>query len=261
MKNRYKIIVSYDGTNYWGWQSQRNGKTVAEALEKAFFDAFKLAASYWGVSRTDAGVHALGQVVSIKTNLDIPLDKILFAWNSKLPADIVVRSIVKIDLDFKLYAGIVEKTYYYHFFTKQPQPFIARYGWVCPYKIDFDKLKQCLQVFVGTHDFRSYCTGNDWEDTVRTIDSITLEYLDQHDMYRIAVKGPRFLRYMIRRIVGACIQVASNSKVDVERLVEVMQQKDPNQALLNAPPRGLMLYNIRYKKDEYNEQAVAFKIF
>ena len=261
MKNTYKCLVSYDGTDYEGWQSQRNGRTVAEALEKAFVDFFKVPVTLCGVSRTDSGVHAMGQVVRLRTDLYADPEKLAFAWNNRLGCDIVVRDVQKVESDFKLHAEVVEKTYFYHFFTSRPHPFIARYGWHFPYKIDIEKLKECLQVFVGTHDFRSFCTGDDWDNTVRTINSIEVEDLGKHGAYRIVVKGPKFLRYMVRRIVGSCIQVASNSKLKVEYLREVMLQKNPENTLLNAPPKGLMLYKIQYEKDLVDEGRDTFQLF
>jgi len=262
MKHAYKLIVSYDGTDYAGWQSQGNGTTVAEALVKAFVDVFKSKPALRGISRTDAGVHAMGQVVILKTDVNIAPETLAFAWNNRLPDSIVIREACVVDLDFKLHDQVAEKTYYYHFFTKLPQPFVARYGWYCQSNLDLEKLKQALRVFVGTHDFRSYCTGDDWEDTVRTINSITLEYLAIYDMYRITIKGPRFLRYMIRRVVGASIQIASNPRQKIDILKQVMQQKDPQQTLLNAPSQGLMLYNIRYEGEGIgDEDQKLFQIF
>lgn len=245
-EKRYKLIVSYDGTDYAGWQSQGNGNTVAEVLLQAFKDVFKAPVSLRGVSRTDAGVHAFGQVVLVKTPVSLDPDRLAFAWNNLLPDSIVILSAVQVDPEFRLQAKVLEKTYQYHFFTKRPDPFMARYGWYVQKPVDLDKLQAALQLFVGTHDFRSYCTGDDWPDTVRTINSITLDYLENMQKYRITIKGPRFLRYMIRRIVGACIQIASNSYQDIAILSKIMEQKNPEQNLLNAPAKGLTLFNVRY---------------
>lgn len=258
----YKLIISYDGTDYAGWQSQGDGSTVSEALIKSFVDVFKSQPSLRGVSRTDAGVHAMGQVALLKTSVSIDPGKLAFAWNNRLPKSIVVRSAKLVDSNFKLHAKVVEKTYYYHFFTARPQPFMARYGWYFQKPLDLDKLKTALQIFVGTHDFRSFCTGYDWDDTVRTIHSIDLAYFNQYKMYRIVIKGPRFLRYMIRRIVGASLQIASNSHMDVSILQTVIHQKNPEQTLLNAPAHGLMLYKIRYQEEELdNEEQAVFQLF
>lgn len=256
----YKLLVAYDGTDYSGWQSQGNGQTVVEELVKSFIEVFKTQPILQGVSRTDAGVHAQGQVVLLKTHVDLDPAKIIFAWNNRLPSSILVRDAKLVDIDFKLQAKIVEKTYFYHFFTKQPQPFAARYGWYVPKKIDIDKLRAALALFVGTHDFRSFCTGYDWPDTVRTINSIDLDKLDTYK-YRITVRGPRFLRYMIRRIVGACIQIASNPYVDIAMLIKVREQKNPQQTLLNAPAKGLLLFNVRYEgEDKLDEKNHSFEI-
>ena len=254
----YKLLVAYDGTDYSGWQSQGNGQTVAEALVKSFVEVFKKQPVLRGVSRTDAGVHAHGQLVLLKTHVDIDPAKISFAWNNRLPSSIVVRDVKGVTSDFKLQAKIVEKTYFYHFFTKQPQPFASRYGWYVPKNIDIDKLRAALSLFVGTHDFRSFCTGDDWPDTVRTINSIDLAQLDTYK-YRITVRGPRFLRYMILRIVGACIQIASNPYIDIDMLVKVREQKNPQQTLLNAPAKGLLLFNVRYEdEDKLDEKNHSF---
>lgn len=246
---RYQLIVAYDGTDYAGWQSQGNGKSVAEKLMATFVDVFKAPLTLRGVSRTDAGVHAQGQVVLIKTAVAIDPAKLAFAWNNVLPSSIVIISARQVLPDFRLQANIFEKTYHYHFFTQQPLPFEARYGWYVQKTVDLVKLGQALQLFVGTHDFRSYCTGDDWPDTVRTINSIKLDYLPDKQAYRIIVKGPRFLRYMIRRIVGACMQVATNRHLNIEMLTKVMLEKNPQQTLLNAPPRGLVLFDVTYFKE------------
>lgn len=247
-EHRYQLIVAYDGTDYAGWQSQGTGDTVAEVLLHTFSAVFKSPVSLRGVSRTDAGVHALGQVVLVKTAVDLEPERLAFAWNNRLPNSIVILSAQKVAADFRLQANILEKTYQYHFFIKMPSPFVARYGWYVQKPVDLFKLQAALQLFVGTHDFRSYCTGDDWPDTVRTINSITLDYIEPEQKYRITIKGPRFLRYMIRRIVGACIQIASNPYQNIDILSKIMQQKNPEQNLLNAPARGLTLFNVQYMR-------------
>lgn len=257
----YKLVVAYDGTDYAGWQSQGNGTSVAEELVSTFVDVFKLKPSLQGVSRTDAGVHALGQVVWLRTELDLDPERLKFAWSNRLSRAIVIQSIERVSADLRRELKVAEKTYVYHFFTVRPQPFLARYGWYCYDEIDLNKLEQCLQLFVGTHDFRSYCTGDEWEDTVRTINKIDLVALDRPGMYQIIIRGPRFLRYMIRRIVGSCIQVASHSRLRVEYLKEVMLQCDPEQTLRNAPSNGLMLYKIRYVGEPENHEKDINKIF
>jgi tRNA pseudouridine38-40 synthase len=123
-------------------------------------------------------------------------------------------------------------------------PFLARYGFFCG-NVNKEKLADGLQLFVGTHDFRSFCTGDEAESTIRTIDEIELMYFKRWGVHRIAVKGPGFLRYMIRRIVGACLDVASSQK-SINELVIALDAKDPHQHLHVAPAHGLVLHGIRY---------------
>lgn len=248
---KYKLIISYDGTDYYGWQSQKKLPSVCATLQKIFYTIFNQSIIVKGISRTDAGVHALGQVASFVCPLNIDPNKMLFAWNNKLPSSIVIRSIEKIDPSISLFDEIDYKVYQYHFFLERPLPFIARYGWYYYYRVDLDKLHECLKVFIGTHDFSSFRSSEDpRENTVRTIHDISLEYLKRYKVYRITVVGTSFLRHMIRRLVGACIEVASRDHMPVRTLVKALEAKDPHQQLPNAPSHGLLLRKIIYKNEE-----------
>jgi len=244
---RYKIIVAYDGTDYCGWQKQKCVPSVAQRLEDTFDVVFDKKIAITGVSRTDAGVHALGQVASFRTDMNIDPQKMLFAWNNMLSPDIFIRSLESVGTDFNIHKNVKQKTYHYHFFTKRPLPFVQRYGWFYRYPVNMQKLEDVLQVFVGTHDFRSFCSGDERENTVRTIETIYLEHYRRYNVYRIVVKGQRFLKYMVRRIVGAAIEVASREHLSVSHLQNVLAEKDPEQTLPNAPAKGLMLYKVIYE--------------
>jgi len=247
---KYKIVVAYDGTDYCGWQKQKCVPSITQRLEDTFSVVFEKSISLVGVSRTDAGVHALGQVASFRTDFDVEQEKLFQAWNNMLPPDIVIRKLEAISQDWNIHQNVKQKIYFYHFFTKRPLPFVQRYGWYYRYPINIEKLKKALNVFVGTHDFRSFCSSDDErENTVRTVDSISLQYFTRFNAYRIAVKGPRFLRHMIRRIVGAAIEVASREQLTVNYLKEVLKEKDPEQTLPNAPAKGLLLYKVIYEGD------------
>ncbi len=243
----YKLIIAYDGSDYFGWQDQPEKPSVAAALNRAFTTVFKIEMKVLGASRTDAGVHALGQVARIKTDLAITPDRLKWAWNNALPADITIRSLEEIDNSFNPFCNVAQKIYHYHFFTERPLPFIQRYGSFYPYKIDFDLLRQALQFFVGTHDFCAFKSSEDTRtNTVRTIDAISLEYVPRYKAYRITVTGQKFLRHMIRRIVGASLAVASKNGHTLESLQKIMDACDPRHTLPNAPAQGLMLYKIIY---------------
>jgi len=246
--NRYKLTIAYDGTDYYGWQVQPDAKTVAGVLQKCFYKTFQTPGTLVGASRTDSGVHALGQIAECRTDTNIPISKLLSAWNNSLPNDILIRSIQPAEDDFRLFKNVDYKIYYYHFFLKRPLPFVHRYGTFYRYEIDTVKLVKALQVFVGTHDFRSFCTGNERSNTIRTINSIKLEHFKRYGVYRIAIKGPSFLRYMIRRIVGAALEVSSKD-LPLELLPDALEKKDPRQLLPTAPAQGLLLKKIVYKEN------------
>lgn len=242
----YKIIVAYDGTDYAGWQVQPDHISIAQQLQNTFSEVFKRPLILYGVSRTDAGVHALGQVATFKTDLNISSEAMHKAWQARLPLDIAIRSLELVEPGYNPHAHILHKTYWYHFFQERPLPFFQRYGWYVRYPVNIEKLQECLQVFVGTHDFRSFCTGDEHEDTVRTIHAITVSWAPEYHAYRIAVQGPKFLRYMIRRIVGAAIFVASKPHLSVDTLIQALAEKNPEQTLPKAPAKGLMLYEVVY---------------
>ncbi len=246
MKKTYKITIAYDGTHYYGWQIQPQVKTVTQTMQNCFEKAFGKQIKLLGASRTDAGVHAHGQVARFQSDLVIKPEKLLFAWNNILPNDIVIKDLQEIDKDFHPILHAKQKTYIYTIFTKQPSPFIARYGWHYFKKINLEKLERCLQIFVGTHDFASFCTDVPKEkDTVRTIDSITIEKNKDWDAYKIIFKGPGFLTHMIRRIIGACLHVSS-CDMPASYLQQMLDEKNPRQHLPTAPAHGLLLDKIDY---------------
>lgn len=246
----YKLVIAYDGTDFQGWQRQQYPiVTVAQVLEDTFEDVFFKKIVVVGASRTDAGVHAAGQVAHCRLDFEIDPERLRKAWNNRLPASIFIRSITRDD-NFHCQHDVEQKTYFYHVFTQRPLPFISRFGWYYRHDIDMNKLQESLQVFVGTHDFRAFCTLDEdkEKDTVRTINSIDVKYIRRLKAYRIIVRGPSFLHFMIRRIVGACIEVASRPDLPICVLNEALASLDPHQILPKAPAQGLILYKIVYKK-------------
>jgi|SaaInlStandDraft_4_1057021.scaffolds.fasta_scaffold06240_3 tRNA pseudouridine38-40 synthase len=254
MSKFYKIIVAYDGTNYHGWQEQPHNITVATQLKKSFFNAFKKDVSIVGASRTDAGVHALGQVARCKTDLDIDQQKIFNAWNYHLPNDIVIRSIEKVDpKTFHPLKNVTQKTYYYHVFLKRPLPFVSKYGWFWKFinKVDIEKFKKALQLFVGTHDFGSFVKIDKETSTEltteRTIDSIKVEKLNKLNALRITIKGKSFLHFQIRRMIGAALDVAKNKELSLDYIKNMLISPKAQQCYVKANGNGLCLRKIIYE--------------
>lgn len=243
----YKITIAYDGTKYFGWQYQPEEITVTSVLQDYFKRIFSRDIKILASSRTDAGVHALGQVARFSVDLAISTQKMKWAWNNALPEDIIIRDLQEVEGSFHPLYNVVQKTYYYHFFLKKPLPFAAPYGWYFTKKIDLDKLRECLQIFVGTHDFRSY-SCDEKENTVRTIDSIELRFVRRYGCYQIIVRGKGFLRHMIRRIVGASFLIASSKNRFPLELQQALVNVDSEQTLFTAPAHGLLLRKIKYCK-------------
>lgn len=246
MMQQYKMIVAYDGTNYHGWQLQNNKPTIAGVLSDQFQKVFGRQIILAGASRTDAGVHALGQVVSFKTDLNINSYKFKQAWNGRLPQDIHIRSIEPVADNFYSQRNVCQKIYWYHVFPQRPLPFFARYGLYYRFPFNPEQLQEALQLFVGTHDFRSFCTGDEKMNTIRTVDAISMKYIKQYGAYRIIVQGQGFLRYMIRRMIGAALHVATYQHLSIDDIIRVRDAKDPLHCLPTAPAHGLILRKIEY---------------
>lgn len=244
--NNFKAIIAYDGTDYRGWQIQPDQVTVAGTIAKCFKEVFNHDLHIFGASRTDAGVHALGQVALFNTNLEISGEKLTFALNNILPKSILLRRVEKVDLNFNPRANVKQKVYCYYIFDKRPLPFFARYGHCPKYQFDKEKLLNALQIFVGTHDFRSFCTGYEMETTIRTVDSIELNYLKKYRVYQVVIKGKSFLQYMIRRIVGAALDIAMYKNRSISEISHALQEANPEQNFFTAPASGLILHKIYY---------------
>lgn len=242
----YKIVIAYDGTAYHGWQEQKDVPTVAGLLQARFKKLFNQDIKLVGASRTDAGVHALGQVARFYSDRMVSPATMQRVWNASLPADIHIRSLEYATENFHSQHNVIEKTYYYHFFVRPALPFIARYGLYYRHALDFEKLKACLALFVGTYNFKLFSAGDIREDTIRTINAINLDYVPKYQAYRIIIKGPSFLRYMIRRIVGTSLEIASSTKRDILEISDALQAQQLQAQLTTAPAHGLLLRKIIY---------------
>ncbi|MCX5924243.1 MAG: tRNA pseudouridine(38-40) synthase TruA [Candidatus Dependentiae bacterium] len=244
----YKIVVAYDGTGYHGWQVQPGATTISQILIDSFFSVFCQKISLLGASRTDAGVHALGQVAIVRSPIEVESEVLRRAWSKAIPSEIVIRKVEQLDRLIHPHDGVIQKTYAYHFFLERPLPFVQRFGWYFRRKVDLELLQSALNIFVGTHNFRSFCSGDDLQDTIRTIDSMNVSYVPAWNAYRIEVKGKSFLRYMVRRIVGACLEIASRDSLSLNDLANVLSKQNPCHTLPNAPSKGLVLEQILYEK-------------
>lgn len=242
---RIKLIVAYDGTNYCGWQTQINGITVEEVLNKTLSGLLKEDIRVIGASRTDSGVHALGNVAVFDTESKIPGDKFSFALNQRLPEDIRIQESCQVADDFHPRFCDTIKTYEYKILNRKfALPTERLYSAFVYYPLDVEKMQMAAAYLVGEHDFKSFCSsGSQVESTVRTITDISIE--KHGEMISIRVSGNGFLYNMVRIIVGTLIKIGLGVW-EPERMEEILNACDRNAAGPKAEARGLTLVEIRY---------------
>lgn len=243
---RVRIFVAYDGTAYCGWQIQPNGVTVEEVLNNRLRKLTGEDIHVIGASRTDSGVHALGNVAVFDTECSIPPERVSYALNQKLPEDIVVLRSDEVPLDWHpRYQSQVTKTYEYHIYNAPvPNPLKRRYSAFVSFPMDVEKMKQGAGYLVGEHDFVSFCNvRTNVEDTVRRIDSIEIEKKGADITIRVTGNG--FLYNMVRIIVGTLIRVGRGFYTP-KKVKEILDAKERTEAGVTAPAEGLVLVEIRY---------------
>ena len=243
---RIKLTIAYDGTNYCGWQIQPNGITVEEVLNQALGKLTGEDILVIGASRTDSGVHALGNVAVFDTKTTIPPERIAMALNQRLPEDIVITKSEEVPLDFHPRYCDCSKTYEYHIInTRTPIPTKRLTNYFVSYHLDLEKMRQATNYLIGEHDFVSFCNvRTDVENTIRTITA--LDILKNGDEITIRITGNGFLYNMVRIIVGTLIRVGRGF-YEPEKVKEILEAKDRKAAGVTAPAHGLMLVEIDYK--------------
>ncbi len=243
---RIKLTIAYDGTNYCGWQIQPNGITVEEVLNKALQKLMGEPILVIGASRTDSGVHAMGNVAVFDTETTIPPEKIAIALNQRLPDDIVITKSEEVPLDFHPRYCDCSKTYEYHIInTRIPIPTKRLTNYFVSYDLNIDHMKEAASYLVGEHDFVSFCNvRTDVENTVRTITA--LDILTNGNEITIRITGNGFLYNMVRIIVGTLIRVGRGYYEPV-KVKEILEAKDRKAAGVTAPAHGLMLMEIYYR--------------
>lgn len=249
----YKIVISYDGTDFFGWQSQKHCNTVQTTLKDCFLSAFAKPCTIFAASRTDTGVHANFQVASLKTTVDLPAEKLLAIFNASLPDSIKLESCEKVDETFNPHANIDYKIYVYRFFLSKPHPQVARFGWYPPaiHKVNWSKFFSAMQLFVGEYNFTAFCRLEPGEvkQTVRSVDSVICN-TDNPSQITVKIQAHSFLRYQIRRMVGAAFEVSRKRHFEQNAIAQALATGEPlpPQIAFNAPASGLCLEKIVYQK-------------
>lgn len=240
-----KLVIEYDGTNYFGWQIQKVGSTIQGTIEKAIMKATGEVVEIIGSSRTDSGVHARGYVANFKTNSTIPGNKFREAINTRLPDDIVILHSEEVNEEFHSRYDSKGKTYTYSILNSElPIAIGKNYVYHVRGKFDIEKMKETCEFFIGTHDFKSFKSdGSSVKTTVRTISDLHIEVCN--NSIKFFITGDGFLYNMVRIIVGTLLQVGRGTKtpMDIKRIID---NPDRSGAGMCVPALGLVLEEVFY---------------
>lgn len=242
---RYKIEVCYDGTNYYGYQKQDNLPTIQGVLEDVFSKRFQENIITQASGRTDAGVHAIAQVVHFDTDKEFDTNSFGYSINTMLPKDIAVTSCQRVDDDFHARFSVKKKTYLYKIcLSKIHSPLKRMYYHLCYYDIDLQKMREACKYFIGEHDFRAFMLANDQkENTVREIYDLHIDSKD--DEIYIYVTGNGFLHNMVRIIAGTLIDVG-RGRFEPHDIIKMIESKKHVRTGKTLEACGLYLYKVEY---------------
>lgn len=243
---RVKLTVAYDGTNYCGWQIQPNGITIEEVLNKSIRKLTGEDIQVIGASRTDSGVHALGNVAVFDTESPIPPERFSYALNQRLPEDITIVKSEEVQQDWHPRYQDSLKTYEYQIInSKTAIPTKRLYNCFVSFDLNIERMRKGAEYLVGEHDFAAFCCiRTNAKTTVRTITDIKLTQNGQEITIRVTGNG--FLYNMVRIIVGVLIRVGRGF-YEPEKVKELLDGVERTQEAITAPPQGLCLMEISYK--------------
>lgn len=246
---RVKLVIAYDGTNYHGWQMQPNGISIEAVLNKTLSSLLKEPVAVIGASRTDSGVHALGNVAVFDTENRMPAEKICFALNQRLPEDIRIQSSCEVPLDWHPRKQNAKKTYEYKILNRKIDMPVGRlYTYFCYFPVDVQAMCQAASCLIGEHDFKSFCTvRTQAEETVRTIYDLAVSR-GSDDVVTIRVVGSGFLYNMVRIIAGTLLRVGTGL-YPPEHVEEILEARNRQAAGPTLPAKGLTLIGLDYETE------------
>ncbi len=235
------MIISYDGSKFYGFQRLNDLTSVQKTLEEALCKICKTDVVVKGAGRTDRGVHAYGQCVSFKVNIDITLEGLKDALNSMIKPYIYVKDIIEVDEGFHARFSVVDKEYIYKINIGEYNPLLSDYVYQCEYQLNVEKMKEVSKLYLGGHNFHNFVSGErDNYDAI--INSIVFKMED--NILNIIFNGKSFYRYMVRNLVGMMIEVG-RGKEDIKKVEEMLNTKKEMFGF-TAPSCGLYLNKINY---------------
>jgi tRNA pseudouridine38-40 synthase len=246
MDKKIKLVLSYDGSIYHGWQIQQNAFTLQAVVEDRLEKMLGVPVRVFASGRTDAGVHALEQVAHFTTSSPMDPETLCKGLNALLPEDILVKQASYVSADFHARYSVRTKAYEYRILNADaPDIFQRNYLWHIRRRLDIGKMRRCLSTLVGCHDFSSFkSAGSENRNPVRTIHRAEL-FSGNDGLIRITIEADGFLRHMVRNIVGTLVEVG-RGKMTATRFVEILESGDRRLAGPKAPARGLFLVTVNY---------------
>ncbi|WP_457634673.1 tRNA pseudouridine(38-40) synthase TruA [Persephonella sp.] len=244
MKKRYnyKLVIRYIGTRYHGWQRQPNHITVQQVLEDKLRELFKEKITLTASGRTDAGVHALGQVANFKTFSYRKPEEVKKYLNATLPRDIGILSAQEVPLSFNARFSAKGKTYFYRIYTK-PDPFLYGFGWYLSKKFSIKKIEEALDLIKRQKNLKSLSKKGEYLREEVDIRELFLKY--DGNIIEIHITASHFLRHMVRKIVAHAVRVGTGS-LTINQLKDILDAGDPSRGIYIAPPEGLFLKEVYY---------------
>lgn len=244
MKN-IKLTISYDGTNYHGWQKQNGALTIQSVIEEAIYKLTGENVDLIASGRTDANVHAIGQVANFKTNSKIFPEKFFVALNSILNDDIRIISSEEVDFDFNSRFAAKKKTYLYQIYnSKIHDPFYRMFSWHIPYSLNLSLMESALKNLEGEHDFKAFMSSNsNVKSTIRTIYNTSI--FKENSLIKIEITGNGFLYNMVRIIAGTIVEIGSEKR-NISCINEAIEFGQRTLLGRTAQPQGLFLKEVKY---------------
>lgn len=243
---KYKLIVSYDGSYFHGFQRQLNLISVQEKIEQVLSEITKEEIKIHGAGRTDAGVHAYGQVISFKTTRTIPTDNLKKIMNKKLYPHIYIKQVEIASETFHPRIDAIKKEYHYLVSINNFDPLKVNYVYYFHDRIDISSIRKAMEYIKGTHDFKSLCKTTEDKTTIRTIEKFDLDVKD--GILEFKIVGDGFLRNMVRIIIALMLRVGEG-KIQVEDVKTIIDGKNRKLAPWVSPANGLYLWKVYYKDD------------
>ena len=246
--HRYALTIAYDGTDYAGWQQQKNALSIQQIVKTALETWLRHTIRLIGSGRTDSGVHALGQVAHFSTEKAIEKGRFLYSINALLPPAIRLLDVKEVPSDFHAQHSATAKIYHYHLFLDPVlNPLERFYVWKPIFRVDKKLIKEAAPHFLGTHDFTTFANrGSPFKDPVRTL--YRLDVIEQPGGLRLEFEGSGFLYKMVRNITGTLVAIGSQKLLPSD-VLPLLAAKDRKKAPEGAPPQGLFLVKVFYGED------------